>query len=113
MPGFEQQAWYQSAHLAPGCGSADPERQAEHRGRDKSRGPPELARGEDDVSAQVVQQTDAPRVATYCRSYTAMLFCFFPASSVMPVVSVRDLLSAEKSTVPVTIVFPSFLFVSA
>ena len=37
----------------------------------------------------------------------------FPPASVVSVVSVRDLLSAEKSTVPVRIVFPSFLFVSA
>jgi hypothetical protein len=37
----------------------------------------------------------------------AMLVCFFPAASDIPVVGVRDLMSAEKSTIPVRTVLPS------
>jgi hypothetical protein len=56
-----------------------------------------------------IHRADAP----YCLSYTATLVTFSPAGSIMWVVSVRVLLSAENSTVPVTSVLPPFPFVSA
>lgn len=50
---------------------------------------------------------------SYCRSYTAMLVSFLPAPSVMFVVSVRVLPSAEISMVAVTTGLPPFLLMSS
>jgi hypothetical protein len=56
-----------------------------------------------------IHRADAP----YCLSYTATLVTFLPAAFIMWVVSVRVLLSAENSTLPVTSVLPPFPLVSA
>ena len=49
----------------------------------------------------------------YCLSNTVMLVTFLPAASVVSVVSVRVLPSAENATVPVSTTLPPLLFVSA
>ena len=49
----------------------------------------------------------------YCLSNTDMLVTFLPAASVVSVVSVRVLPSAENFTVPVSTTLPPLLFVSA
>src|SRR5262245_52096816 len=58
--------------------------------------------GRDGPSGQVV----------HCLSYTAVLFTFLPFGSVPLVVTVRLLPSAETTTRPVTVAFPSFLTVN-
>src|SRR5215831_4035165 len=54
-------------------------------------------------------KTERPPV--YCLSYTALFLGLLPSSPVSPVVTIRDLPSADTTTRPVTVTFPSFLTV--